>query len=348
MGAGAWVGLVEPVAMIMHGHVRSHVRLKMTSSVQCSETRRFRHVSWKSGTSGRCQSGWVAQHCGQTIGGFHETQEAAGHALRLHLGLASLACLPKPRQKARTASRTTSRVAGVHYHRQKHCFVSTTTGGLHTTVGKACGGNPNEFKRGLMPKTILARTRFLNKVFDKGEVPADLEDLYRRAKWIASASKDEPVIALLMVQLKYGPWRAALESAWKHLRTTTSSVQGPKSEAARAARLLDALTAVVHVVSKERVSKSWSRNAGRFVGRHAGAEQVLRHLGVLKTASRGMSFWSAAGSDDDDDNGEDNSEHAQVSTKWVFGSRPECDQTHANALMNYGGSCCLIDVCVVD
>ena len=325
------VGLVEPVVLMMREHVRSHFRLEMMSSVQCSETRRFRHVTWKSNlANGRCQSGWVAQHCGKTIGGFHETQEAAGHALRHHIGLASLACLPKPRQKAQAASRTTSRVAGVHYHKQKQCFVSTTTGGLHTTVRKACGGNSEELKRGLMPKTILARTRFLNKVFNKGEVPADLEDLYRRAKWIASASKDEPVIALLMVQLKYGPWRAALESAWKHLCTAVSSVHGPKSEAARAVRLLDALTAVVRAVSKEKVPKSWSRNAGRFVGRHSGAEQVLRHLSVLKTAARGMSFWSDAGGNDDDDDGEDNSEHAQVSTKWVFASRPECEQIHVH------------------
>ena len=202
----------------------------------------------------------------KTFGGFRETQDAAGHALRRHLGLASLACLPKPRQKAQAASRTTSRVAGVHYHKQKQRFVSTTTGGLHTTVHKACGGNAKELKRGLMPKTILARTRFLNKVFNKGEVPADLEDLYRRAQWIASASKDEPVIALLMVQLKYGPWRAALESAWKHLHTARSSVHSPNSEAARAARLLDALTATVRAVSKEKVPRSWSRNAGLWAG----------------------------------------------------------------------------------
>ena len=300
------------------------------SSVQCSETRRFKHVTWKSVTSGRCQSGWVAQHCEKAIGGFHETQEAAGHALRHHLELESLACLPKPRQNAQAASGTTSHVAGVHYHKQKQCFVSTTTGGLHTTVHKACGGNAKELKRGLMPKTIVARARSLSKVFNKGEVPADLEDLYRRAQWIASASKDEPVIAVLMVQLKYGPWRAALESAWKHLFTAVSSVHGPKSEAARAARLLDALTAVVRAVSKEKVPKSWSRNAGRFVGRHSGAEQVLRHLSVLKTAARGMSFWSAATGNDDDDDGEDNSEPAQVSTKWVFGSRPECEQIHVH------------------
>ena len=154
---------------MMREHVRSHIRLEMVSSVQCSETRRFRHVTWKSNlANGRCQSGWVAQHCGKTIGGFHETQEAAGHALRHHIGLASLACLPKPRQKAQAASRTTSRVAGVHYHKQKQCFVSTTTGGLHITVRKACAGKSKELKRGLMPKTILARTRFLNESVQQG------------------------------------------------------------------------------------------------------------------------------------------------------------------------------------
>ncbi len=83
-------------------------------------------------------------------------------------------------------------------------------------------------------------------------------------------------------------------------------------------------------MSKEKVPKSWSRNAGRFVGRHSGSEQVLRHPSVLKTAARGMSFWSAAGGNNDDDDGEDSSEHAQVSTKWVFASRPECEQIHVH------------------
>ena len=80
-----------------------------------------------------------------------------------------------------------------------------------------------------MPKIILARTRFLNRVFNKGEVPADLEDLYMRAQWIASVCKNEPVIAVLMAQLKYGPWRAALQSAWRRCSraVTVACVQRP-------------------------------------------------------------------------------------------------------------------------
>ena len=302
------------------------------SSVQCcSEPRRFKYVTWKSVTNGRCeQSGWIAQYGGKTIGGFHRTQDDAGHALRRYLGLGRLTCLPKPRQKAAAPSKTTSHIAGVHYHKQKRRFVSTATCGLHATARQACGMNVTEVRRRLMPKIILARTRFLNRVFNKDEVPADLEDLYTRAQWIASASKDEPVIALLMVQLKYGPWRAALQSAWRRRSraATAACVQRPTSEAGRVTLVLDALSEAARAVSNQKVPRSWLRNAGRFVCRHSGAEQVLRHLSVLKSAPTGMTFWDT--NDDDDDDGEDNSENEEAGTKWAFGSRHECMDIHVH------------------
>ena len=164
-------------------------------------------------------------------------------------------------------------------------------------------------------------------------MPADIEDLYQRAQWIASACKNEPVIAVLMVQLKYGPWRAALQSAWRRRSraATAACVQRPTSEAGRVTLVLDALSEAARTVSNQKASRSWLRNAGRFVCRHSGAEHVLRHLSVLKSAPTGMTFWGTSdGNDDDEDDGEDNSEHAQVSAKWIFSSRSECEQIHGH------------------
>ena len=176
----------------------------------------------------------------------------------------------------------------------------------------------------------------MNRAFNKGEAPADLEDLYQRAQWIASASKNEPAIALLMVQLKYGPWRAALQSAWRRRCRAATAVcaQRPTSEAGRATLVLDALTEAARTVSNQKAPRSWLRNAGRFVRRHSGAEQVLRHLSVLKSAPQGMTFWGTSdGNDDDDDVGEGDSENEQAGTKWAFGSRCECVTIHVHPLI---------------
>ena len=126
------------------------------SSVQCcKEPRRFKYATWRSVKNGSCQqSGRIAQHGGKTIGCFHKTQDDAGHALRRYLGFRRITCLPKPRQKAEAPSKTTSRIAGVHYHKQKQRFVSTMTRGLHSTARQACGRNVAEIRRRRMPKTV--------------------------------------------------------------------------------------------------------------------------------------------------------------------------------------------------
>ena len=157
-------------------------------------------------------------------------------------------------------------------------------------------------------------------------MPADTEDLYQRAQWIASACKSEPVIAVLMVQLKYGPWRAALQSAWRRCSraATVACVQRPKFEAGRATMVLDVLTEAVRIVNNQKAPRSWLRNIGRFACRHSGAEEVLKHLSVLQSAPTGMTLWvTNVGNVDNDDDGDDNSETEQVSTKCAFGSKHE-------------------------
>ena len=60
-------------------------------------------------------------------------------------------------------------------------------------------------------------------------------------------------------------------------------------------------------VSANKVPRTWLRHAGRFVGRHSGGEQVLRHLGIIEVAKKGgnLTFWADAGDTDDDDECDD-------------------------------------------
>ncbi len=154
----------------------------------------------------------------------------------------------------------------------------------------------------------------MNSVYDKGELPADLQDFLQRSRWVFVASKTEPAVALLMAQLKYGPWREAFQVAWQRHRSA-SRVQC-SSEAQRAARLFTVLCETVRSVSKTKVHISWMQNAGRFIGRLLGGEQTLKHLSMVKTTKSGMDFWSNRRDENHDNELDDSSR-----SKWGFGPR---------------------------
>ena len=61
----------------------------------------------------------------------------------------------------------------------------------------------------------------------------------------------------------------------------------------RAQALHTALVTAAEELPKSRVSRHWSQNCGRAVGRHSGGALVLRRLGVLvvvRVGSPGMRF----------------------------------------------------------
>ena len=156
-----------------------------------------------------------------------------------------------------------------------------------------------------------------HQVFNQGELPADLEDLYARAQVLAEVVQKEPAIEPLVIQLKYGPWRAALLNAWADTQLPSSSAlqQCPESSAHRAQTLLQVLTLAARHVSKEGVSKAWTRHAGRGVARHSGGAPVLRHLGVLIASSVGMSFSSQHKGEDSDSEDQEESLWRSPQTK---------------------------------
>ncbi len=161
----------------------------------------------------------------------------------------------------------------------------------------------------------------IEEVFNGGELPADLEDLYSRAEALKDVAQEEPAMEPIVIQLKYGTWRAAVLNVWRahmarvqrpasptaHIRRPASSslVQPPASSSVqqRAHSLLQVLGQAATEVSKEGVSY-WSMHAGRGVSRHGGGHIVLRHLGVLiaqPEGSRGMSFQGAEDESDEEE-----------------------------------------------
>ena len=138
-------------------------------------------------------------------------------------------------------------------------------------------------------------------MFNKGELPADIEDLYHRAHVLKAVSKGEPAMEPIVIQLKYGPWRSAVVRAW---RADADRVQCPASHniKSRAQSLLRVLVQAAKMVNKKGVSKWWAQNAGRNVSWHAGGVMVLHGLGVLiaqPVGSQGMTFQREDKDDED-------------------------------------------------
>ena len=157
-----------------------------------------------------------------------------------------------------------------------------------------------------MHAPVQARARMLNKVY-QGDVPADLGDLLARCSWLQKRISSEPALLMLMCQLKYGPWRDAVMSSWSEESRGAGVWQGVST---RAARLVSVLRKAAVTVSANKVPRTWLRHDGRFVGRHSGGEQVLRHLGIIEVAKKGkkgwnLTFWADAGDTDDDDECDD-------------------------------------------
>ena len=89
----------------------------------------------------------------------------------------------------------------------------------------------------------------------------------------------------------------------------------------RAQLLHTVLVTVVKEIAQTGVSRRWSRNGGRGVGRHSGGAPVLRHLGVIvvaRSAHGGMLFHDQSTRVVDTDDSDDESKCAEV-TAWKFG-----------------------------
>ncbi len=259
------------------------------------EARRFQHITWRTQGS---QKGWIVQWKGQTLGGFHTTQTAAAQVLKTAMGLASIAHLPRAKGLVvgKKGQRQTVRHKGVYWHKGKRAYV-TRAGGLFSSVMSAAQAVQAP-RKCLKPSEVLRRMHRMREVYDKGELPADVEDLFARATTLRAMCKLEPALEPLIVQLKYGPWRDAVMK-WVHRILRPASP--PSSVPDRAQSLLQVLSCAAETVAKVRVSKHWVQNAGRGVCRHSGGHVVLKHLGVLSPSTRTGLNFHAEGNDSDDE-----------------------------------------------
>ena len=257
-------------------------------SVQGVEPRLYRYITYRSQGG---QAGWIVQWNGSTWGGFHDTQHEAAKTLQKAMGLPNLSMLPRLHgaPSVQRPASGVSRFKGVYWHKAKRRWTTRSSSRSFASVGEAARAT-DASRKPAKPSTIVQRLKFMRRIFDAGELPADLEDLESRAKSFQGMCRQEPALEPIGIQLKYGPWRANLIECWK-----ASCVQRPASLSVeqRAASIFEVLVSVAKAVSKEGVPY-WSKHAGRGVSRHMGGQMVLlKHLGVLIRQcdeSRGLSF----------------------------------------------------------
>ena len=264
------------------------------------EPRLYRHITYRSqGKKGKwgagAQAGWIVQYDGRTWGGFHETQHDAAKTLQQAMGLSCLSELP--RLPGAPPAPAVSRFTGVYWHKNKNRWTARSASCSFASVGAAARATDAPRKRP-KPSTIVQRLKFIRRVFDAGELPADLEDLFSRAKPFERMCRQEPVLEPIGIQLKYGPWRAKLIECWQASRVQRPA---PLSVKQRTQSIFQVLVKVAKAVSKEGVP-FWSQHAGRGVSRHSGGQMVLKSLGVLiRHESKGLSFQGAADESDDEE-----------------------------------------------
>ena len=257
---------------------------------------------------------------GCTWGSFHATQSKAAATLKDAMGLSATRELPlwKPRVAAQPR---TVRYKGVYWHKGIQRYTTRTATGKTYKTAHAAAQAIGVVKKGLKPSTILSRVRAYHRIYG-GILPADVSDMHKRAGVLRKLVLEEPSLEPLILQLKYGPWRSAVVRAWQQHR---SSVQCPAftqcSVKQRAQLLHTVLVTVVKEIAQTGVSRLWSRNCGRGVGRHSGGAPVLRHLGVIvvaRSAHGGMLFHDQSTWGEDTDDSDDESKCAEV-TAWKFG-----------------------------
>ena len=281
------------------------------------EPRRYKHITWRDGAK---QSGWIVQWRKCTWGSFHATQSQAAVTLQHAMGLSSATQLPRLKSRVVAKPRTV-RFKGVCWHKGIKAYTTRHATGTTYKSQLAAANAMSVVKKSLKPSTILSRVRAYQCIYGS-ILPADGEDMRKRARVLHKLVLEEPSLEPLILQLKYGPWRSAVLKAWKQHR---SSVQCPvftdRTLQERARSLHTVLVTAVKEIAQTGVSRLWSRNCGRSVGRHSGGTAVLRHLGVIvaaRSAQCGMQFhdWSTEGEDSDDS--DDESKCAGV-TVWKFG-----------------------------
>ena len=271
----------------------------LLSMGQTTQRRTYKHITWR---QTRRQSGWIVQHQGRTIGGFHSSEDEAAETLRRALGLKRKSQLARVSdQESTRKSGQRSAFQGVSYHRQLRRYVlnSMAAGKTYATGRQAAAarasilGSATVVLKKPSAVAISRRLRFIRKVYmpalGKQWLFADLSSALKHATESRMMFAAEPGLEMLSIQLKYEPWRVALLSSWKQMRSAfplagsldVTSVNDPVLHE-RATRVHALLVRTVQTVAKTKIPECWGSNCSRIVGRHSAPQMVLHHLGVLE------------------------------------------------------------------
>lgn len=260
------------------------------------KARKYKHISWR---QTKHTAGWIVQWQGKTIGGFHENEEDAAETLRKVRGLKRKDQLEVARDSGSPKSyQQCSAFLGVSWHKGFQRFVvnDASTGGTYTTAREAAVaraealGLPAVVKKSVASKKLIKRISFMRKVYmpargGKVRLFADLCSAEKHAVKSRPMFEAEPIYEMMCIQLKYGPWRDSLLSAWIKLGRPSPACLVVKSLRddvlhERACNLHIVLVQAVRNMAKADTA-AWSSNCSRIVGRHSAPERVLQHLGVL-------------------------------------------------------------------
>ena len=187
------------------------------SSVQGVEPRLYGYITYRSQGG---QAGWIVQWRRTTWGGFHDTQHEAAKTLQQAMGLPNMSTSPKLHgapSVQRPAPRV-SRLKGVYWHKAKRRWTTRSSLPSFASVGAAARAMDAP-RKPARPATIVQRLKFIRRIYDAGEQPADLEDLESRAQSLQGMCRQEPALEPIGIQLTYGPWRASLASCVQHSRS---------------------------------------------------------------------------------------------------------------------------------
>ena len=215
------------------------------------QPRRYKHITWRTGGK---QSGWIVQWRGRTWGSFHATQQQAAATLKKAMGLSADTQLPLAKSTI-VAKPQTVRFKGVYWHKGIQAYTTrTATGETYKTPGAAAKAI-GVVKKNLKPSTVLSRVRAYHRIYG-GNLPADTDDMHKRAPVLRKLVLEEPSVEPLILQLKYGPWRSAVVQSWRQHR---SSVQCPvftkRTLQERARSLHTVLVTAVREVAQTGVSR---------------------------------------------------------------------------------------------
>jgi hypothetical protein len=276
------------------------------------DAKRYKYICFCAAKGAR-QAGWIAQVTDPqtkrqvTVGGRRASQEAAAKAAALYLKVTVKSLSINQTQKNKSQP---SRFHHIFWHRGK----GDKPGGWQVILdGKSQGYYNNDLVAAKCLATLMdvkwqdllkkSKERALPAASAerfqvwmlclKGTCQCDLNSAVVSQLLHRNMFKEDPLLELLSLMGKYGPWRDALYSAWKENVRLQGSRSTPESRSQRALKLIHL---ALETLNNSRVQESggsnslkvWIDNCGRGVQHVLGFLPLLgtTHLGILRHATK--------------------------------------------------------------